>query len=234
MKTKLTALALATTMALAACNPNTTQSNSVETPTAAVEQQQLRSGIFVENMDLTVNPGDDFFRYVNGTFLDTNKIPADRASYGAFSKLSDDAQEDVIAIIRESAEGTFALGTDEQKVGDMYTSFMDMETRNALGLKPLKESFKQIDAIQSHSDLAAHFAFINRYGWSTPIGFFQYADFKSPNDYGLYLWQGGLGLPDREYYFKEGEASDTIRDEYKKHIETIFTLAGRLRPTGCL
>ena len=74
MKTKLTALALATTMALAACNPNTTQSNSVETPTAAVEQQQLRSGIFVENMDLTVNPGDDFFRYVNGTFLDLSLI----------------------------------------------------------------------------------------------------------------------------------------------------------------
>lgn len=226
MKHKLSALALATTMALAACNPNTSPVSTTETAAVAEQQEPLRSGIFVDNMDLSVKPGDDFFRYVNGTFLDTNEIPADRASYGSFSKLSDDAQEDVIAIIRESAEGTFAQGTDEQKVGDMYTSFMDMDTRNALGLTPLKDSFKRIDAIQSHSDLAAYFGFSNRYGWSTPVSFFQYADFKAPNDYGLYLWQGGLGLPDREYYFKEGEASDTIRAEYKKHLESIFNLAG--------
>ena len=191
----------------------------------AVEQQQLVSGVYVENMDKSVKPGDDFFHYVNGAFLANSEIPADRASYGAFSKLSDDAQEDVIAIIRESAEGDFAKGSDEQKVGDMYTSYMDMETRNAAGLTPLKSDFERIQAIQTHEDLAAYFGYSNRYSQSIPVSFFQYADFKSPNDYGLYLWQGGIGLPDREYYFKEGEASDTIREAYKAHLEKIFSLA---------
>ena len=226
MKTKLTALALATTMALAACNPNTTQSNSVETPTAAVEQQQLRSGIFVENMVLTVNPGDDFFRYVNGTFLDTNKIPADRASYGSFSKLSDDAQEDVIAIIRESAEGTFALGTDEQKVGDFYRAYMDMETRDALGMTPLVAEMEKIDAIENYTQLAEQFAYANKYGFGVPFAMGQYADFKTPENYMIYTWQAGLGLPEREYYFKDDEASQKIRDAYVPHVERMLTLAG--------
>ncbi|WP_100640706.1 M13 family metallopeptidase [Alteromonas facilis] len=228
MKGKLSLLAVATSLALSACNPNTVISQ--ETPVAVEntqeETQQLRSGVFVENMDLSINPGDDFFNYVNGSFLKNNEIPADRSTYGAFSKLADDAQEDVIEIIRESANGSFPHGSDEQKVGDMYTSFMDMETRNALGLSPIEADLKRIDAISSYSELAAYFGYANRYQLSVPVSFFQYADFKSPDEYGLYLWQGGLGLPDREYYFKDAEASEAIRAAYKTHLTNMFSLAG--------
>lgn len=228
MNSKISAIALATSLALAGCNPSSTTTSQVESEQASAAEAAapLRSGIFLENMDLSVSPGDDFFHYVNGEFLKNNEIPADRASYGSFARLADEAQEDVIAIIRESAEGNFAQGTDEQKVGDMYTSFMDVETRNALGMTPIKDDLAKVAAISSHDELASYFGYANRYGVSTPISFFQYADFKSPEEYGLYLWQSGIGLPDREYYFKEGEASESIRTAYKAHLEKMFTLAG--------
>lgn len=224
------ATAVAAVFALSACNPNSVSTSPESSPSEAespvVEQTVLHSGVFTENMDLSANPGDDFFQYVNGAYLDSIEIPADRASFGSFSKLSDEAQEHVIAIIRESAEGDFAKGTDEQKVGDMYSSYMDMEARNAAGTKPLESTFAKIDAIQNHQELAAFFGFANRYSLSVPVTFFQYADFKAPNDYGLYVWQGGIGLPDREYYFKQDEASESIRTAYLAHLERMFSLAG--------
>lgn len=236
MNSKLYSVAAAVTavFVLSACNPNTASTTPETSQTAQsepnTEQTVLHSGVFTENMDLSVNPGDDFFNYVNGSYLASVEIPADRASFGSFSKLSDEAQEHVIAIIRESADGDFAKGTDEQKVGDMYSSYMDMDARNAAGLKPLESIFAQIEAIESHEDLAAFFGFANRYGLSVPVTFFQYADFKAPTDYGLYVWQGGIGLPDREYYFKQDEASDGIREAYMAHLENMFTLAGMAEP----
>ena len=230
MNSKISAIALASTFLFAACDSNTSDTQKSEVTKIVAQEQPLLSGVFVENMDTSVEPGDDFFHYVNGKLLERSEIPADRSSYGVFAKLSDDAQEDVIAIIREASEGEFAKGTDEQKVGDMYTAYMDMEKRNAAGLKPLKSDFERIDAIESHSDLASYFGFANRYSLSIPVNFFQEADFKSPNDYGLYVWQGGIGLPDREYYFAEGKVSDDIRDAYKAHLEQIFTLANMDAP----
>ena len=230
MNSKISAIALASTILFAACDSNTSDTQKSEVTKVVAQQQPLISGVFVENMDTSVEPGDDFFHYVNGKLLKRSEIPADRSSYGVFAKLSDDAQEDVIAIIREASEGEFAKGTDEQKVGDMYTAYMDMEKRNAAGLKPLKSDFERIDAIESYSDLASYFGFANRYSMSIPVNFFQEADFKSPNDYGLYVWQGGIGLPDREYYFAEGKVSDDIRDAYKAHLEKTFTLANMDAP----
>ena len=230
MNSKISAIALASTILFAACDSNTSDTQKSEVTEIVAHEQLLLSGVFVENMDTSVEPGDDFFHYVNGKLLKRSEIPADRSSYGVFAKLSDDAQEDVIAIIREASEGEFAKGTDEQKVGDMYTAYMDMEKRNAAGLKPLKSDFERIDAIESYSDLASYFGFANRYSMSIPVNFFQEADFKSPNDYGLYVWQGGIGLPDREYYFAEGKVSDDIRDAYKAHLEKTFTLANMDAP----
>ncbi|MBT0586610.1 M13 family metallopeptidase [Alteromonas oceanisediminis] len=236
MKRKLSSVGLAVSAALmlSACSPNTPSSQVTgadgvsETQTQPADvQQDLSSGVVKENMDLSVDPGDDFYQYVNGTFLKNFEIPADKASYGVFVKLRDEAQEDVIEIIRESAEGNFEQGTDEQKVGDMYASFMDVDTRNALGLEPLAPMFSQIDAISSYEELATFFGKTARYGVSTPFSFFQYADFKSPEEYGLYVFQSGLGLPDREYYFKDDETSQSVRDKYLAHLETVFTIAGQ-------
>lgn len=218
-------LGLLTLAALTACSPSK-QETSTQAPQVEQTQQALVSGIMVENMDTTIHPGDDFFRYVNGNWLKTIEIPSDKASYGSFAILADEAQEHVMDIIKSSAEGDFAAGTDEQKVGDMYRSYMDMDTRNALGVAPLRAEFEKIDSINDYSQLAAYFAYAIKYGYSTPLSFFQYADFKSPNEYALYAWQSGLGLPDREYYLKDDEKSQNILKQYQAHIARMFDLAG--------
>ncbi|MCC2618270.1 peptidase M13 [Aestuariibacter halophilus] len=227
MKLKLTCIAAA--LALSACGQAPQQ--STETAASAVEQAaekttELNSGILTQNMDLSVKPGDDFFQYVNGKWLDNTEIPADKSSYGGFTILRDEAQEDVMEIIRASAEGDFKKGSDEQRVGDLYQSYMDMETRNKTGLAPLQAELAKVDAIDSHDALATYFAYANRYGYGGPFNVGQYVDFKDPNRYMIYSWQAGLGLPDREFYFKDDPVNVDIRDKYLAHIANMLDLAG--------
>jgi len=207
-------------MAVAACG----QKQSTET---VVEEAPLPvSGIALENMDASVRPGDDFFSYVNGKWIAETEIPADKSTYGGFGILRDEAQEDVKAIIEASANGDFAKGTDEQKVGDLYKSYMDMATRDARGLTPLQAELEQIAAIEDHDQLAAYFARANRRGYSVPVTIGQNEDFKDPEHYMIYAMQDGLGLPDREYYFKDDDASAEIRNKYVAHVEKMFDIAG--------
>ena len=190
------------------------------------EAPVLRSGISVEHMDKSVAPGDDFFSYVNGKWLATTEIPADKSYYGGFGILRDEAEENVKAIIESAASGDFAKGTDEQKIGDLYRSYMDTKTRNAKGVAPLNPELGRIDAIESYADLAVYFGSAIKRGYDAPFVVAQYADMKDPGYYMMYSWQGGLGLPDREYYFNSDEASADIRDKYVAHIEKMFELAG--------
>ncbi len=190
------------------------------------ESPVLRSGISIEYMDTSVAPGDDFFSYVNGKWIAEAEIPADKSNYGGFVILADEAEEDVKAIIEASASGDFAKGTDEQKVGDLYKSYMDMETRNALGVAPLNAEFRRIHAIENQDDLAAYFASANKRGYDMPFGIGQNEDMKNPQYYMIYAWQGGLGLPDREYYFTADDKSVEVRDKYVAHIQKMFALAG--------
>jgi len=198
-----------------------------EEPAApAAEPRVLSSGLDLDAMDTSVKPGDDLFRYVNGTWLAETEIPADRASYGGVAIMRDDAQADVKTIIEESADGDFAQGTDEQKVGDLYRSYLDMETRNALGITPLQPEFEVIDGLSSHDDLVLYFARASRYGVSVPLDLEQLVDWNDPTQYSMIITQGGLGLPDREYYLLEDEKSKELRDKYVVHIEKMFDLAG--------
>lgn len=228
-----TLLSLSVVMALSACSPQSTETTSTSTaPEAQQEQveQSLTSGVIEENMDTSVDPGDDFFSYVNGKWVDSLEIPADKSSYGSFTILRDESQDDVMAIIKTSAEGDFKTGSDEQKVGDFYQAYMDMESRNAKGMTPLTGELEKIDAISNYSELASYFAYANRYGFGAPFAMGQTPDFKSPEEYMIYTWQAGLGLPEKDYYFKDDEASQKIRDAYVKHIEKMFTLAGFEQP----
>ena len=214
------AIAAAAIVALTACGQQEVPAVAKDAPEA------LKSGISAEHMDASVRPGDDFFSYVNGTWIAETEIPADKASYGGFGILADEAQEDVKAIIEQSASGKFAAGSDEQKVGDLYKSYLDMETRNAKGVTPLEPELERIAAIANHDELALYFAGAGRRGYPVPVNIGQVADFKDPNFYMIYAWQNGLGLPDREYYFKDDDASVAIRDKYVEHIEAMFDLAG--------
>ena len=213
------------TVLLAACgqDPASTETQIAEVAEAKPEKH---SGILLENMNTEVRPGDDFNLYVNGTWMDTNEIPADRASNSVGLIVHEEATANVKTIIEEAAEGDFAKGSDEQKVGALYASYMDMETRNSLGVAPLESEFSKINALENHEQLAVYFAEANKIGVDLPFALAQYVDFKDPNTYMMYTWQAGLGLPDREYYFEEDERSEGIRDAYVAHMEKMFALAG--------
>jgi len=207
--------------ALAACSQE-----QAATQTTAEDASALRSGIDLTAMDTSVRPGDDFFSYVNGTWVAETEIPADKASYNMFNIINEETQENVKAIIEASATGDFAKGTDEQKVGDLYKSYMDMETRNARGVEPLQPLLDQIEAIASHDDLAVFMAGATKRRIEMPLDTTQFEDLKDPKIYAINVFQGGLGLPDREYYFNEDEKSADIRTKYTAHIEKMFDLAG--------
>lgn len=218
-KTLLLSSGIVVALGLTACS-------NIGSLSSSDSESSPSSGIYLENMDTSVKPGDDFFRYVNGKWYESTEIPSDKASFGGFSKLRDEAQEKVLDIINASAKGNFAKGTDEQKVGDLYNSYMNMDKRNALGITPMASELAIIDAIDSQEGLAKYFARASKYGFVAPFTIAQYVDFKKPETYMIYSWQGGLGLPDREYYFKDDESSQDIRDSYVAHIQKMFELAG--------
>ena len=193
-------------------------------PTA--EAKPLVSGIDLGGMDTSVRPGDDFFAYVNGTWVANTEMPADKSRYGTFDLLRDESQENVKAIIEASASGDFAKGTDEQKVGDLYRSFMDTETRDALGMTPLKAELERIASISDYDDMAVYFAETVKRNLDAPFGMGQVADFKNPKEYMIYISQSGLGLPDREYYLKTDDKSVELREKYRAHIAKMYDLAG--------
>jgi endothelin-converting enzyme/putative endopeptidase len=193
----------------------------------------LTSGIELANMDMSVRPQDDFFRYVNGTWLETTEIPADRTSSGVFMDLRDKAREDVRAIIEDlSASEGLEAGTDEQKVADLYNSYMDTDRLEELGMSPLAGELERIGAITDKDELSAYFAHARMHGIRNPLILYVSIDEKDSTRYAPYMWQAGLGLPDRDYYFREDERSVELREAYVAHIEKMFELAGFEDPAG--
>lgn len=236
---KKTLLCASLALALAACQQDSGTSEAVDQASVdtspdveATAQQALESGLLLDNMDLTVRPGDDFNAFVNGAWMASAEIPADRAGAGVGLDVHEEATENVRLIIEESAAGDFAEGSDQQKVGALYTSYTNLESRNAAGTKPLQDDFSAIDALENLSDLAIWMAEANKEGVGLPWQLQQYADFKDPNTYMMYTWQGGLGLPDREYYFDDSEKGQQILADYKSHLTTMHELAGLPDPEG--
>ena len=197
---------------------------------SCAKKEELTSGINKKNMDTKVKPGDNFANYVNGAWLKTMKIPADKASYGAFDMLYDQSQKDVKAIIEEAAKGNAAEGTDEQKIGDCFSSFMNRNDRDAKGIKPIEAELKAIDGIANYNDLAGFFGTANRTGISIPFNISVYTDFKDPTKYILITWQGGLGLPEKEYYTSTDAKMADIRKKYVIHVEKMLQLGGIENP----
>lgn len=220
MKKIITGAALA--VLLTACG----QDKAATETTSGMAATPKHSGLLVEGMDTDVRPGDDFNLFANGGWVKTTEIPADKASYGIGYILHEESQDQVQTIIEEAAAGDFAKGSDEQKVGDLYASYMDIETRNKLGATPLDPEFEKIEELRSYEELAVYFAEANRLGINMPFALAQYVDFKDPGTYMMHTWQGGLGLPDREFYFLEEDKSREIRTAYVEHIAKMFDLAG--------
>jgi len=213
---------------LVACGGSPTQTTEVTTAedTAIAKPFFGAWGVDVANLDENIAPGDDFFRYVNGKWLDENEIPADRASYGLRLILHETAQAQIRGIIEELGAKDSAKGTPEQKVGDYYASWMDIKTLNSKGIAPLKNDLERIASIKNTDELAAEFGRVHYVFGTTPIYQGLGIDSRDPDRYLINIGLGGLGLPEKSYYQDETEKFQTIRGEYRDHIAEMLGLAG--------
>src|SRR5436190_2351587 len=192
-------------------------------PAAATKPEFGTFGVDLTTQKTAVKPGDDFFAYMNGTWLDTFAIPADKASYGVGEKLDDEARANVRKIIEDSAAVKAAAGTIEQKIGDYYASFMDTARIESAGIGALKADLDHIAAAKTAADLSRLFG---EPGFMSPVGVYVGPDDKNPDAYLVNLVQSGLGLPDRDYYLKDDPKLKEIRAAYVAHIGRMLTLAG--------
>lgn len=230
-KITLVASAVALALGLAACGkPNVTPNT---TPVQQVAQVPLVSGIDRQYFSEDVAFSEDFFLAVNGKWLAETEIPADRATYGSFHILAEKSQNAVKAIIDEvSARSDLVAGSDEQKLGDFYNSFMNEALLEELALSPLTPQLTAIKQLTSKNDLPELFAHLQRDGISMPFSWFVNNDAKNSTTYAVYLNQGGLGLPDRDFYFRDDEASKAILTAYQTYLTDMFTLAGHSEPAA--
>jgi putative endopeptidase len=180
-------------------------------------------GIDASAQDKSVRPQDDFYRFVNGGWLNTTEIPADKPLYGAFIQLRDKSEREVHDIITEAAASTGATGT-AKKLGDLYASFMDEARADALGVAPIAAELKLIETIRGIDDVTKLLGEFERSGISGLFGTYIENDMKNPERYIPMLFQGGLGLPDEAYY-REPQHAETLA-AYQPHIAQMLHLAG--------
>jgi len=183
-------------------------------------------GIILANMDTTVNPKDDFYNYVNGTWMANTQIPDDRSSWGGFSVLRKSTDADVLEILAKAQEsGKYASDTDQAKAMAIFNSKLDMEARNAAGIAPLQPSLDAIAGITNIEDMQTVLA--KDPAASSPfIGIGASADLNDSSMNAAYLFQGGLGLPDRDYYLEQDTKSKEIRQKYQEHIARMLQMLG--------
>jgi putative endopeptidase len=228
---KKSTLALAVLVALAGCEKAQTPTQATDTaPAAVAEVKTLTSGIELSNMDTSVKPQQDFFRYVNGNWLAKTEIPADKGRWGSFDELRENADKQVLAIVQELAAKTAEPGSDTQKIADFYRSYMDTATLDSLGLEPLKADFAKVDALTSHADLAKLWGELQAYRTGTPVVLFVGQDQKASDQYITLANQSGLGMPDRDYYLNTDEKSKEIQQKYQAYITKVAELAGWAEP----
>ncbi|MCX2745733.1 M13 family metallopeptidase [Mangrovivirga sp. M17] len=190
-------------------------------------EKSKNNAIDVSLMDTTVRAQDDFFRYVNGTWVDETEIPGDQGRWGSFNELREKSTATVREVLENALEsGELKEGSDEYKAGLFYNVGMDSSLAENVGIKPLAPYFDQINGISDKASLQEYVIQDHKRGGSVFFGFGVLADLKNSKVNAAYLWQSGLGLPDRDYYFKEDSVSQSIREEYVKHVEKMLVLAG--------
>jgi neprilysin/putative endopeptidase len=187
-----------------------------------VTVEAIRSGVDFSNLDTATRPQDDLFGHVNGRWLSDYEIPADRAADGAFRTLYDRAEEQIRDLITEAADSNAADGTDEQRIGDLYASFLDEATVARIGVQPLLDELALVDAAETPDALAAVLGGLQRTGVGGGAGVYVDTDSKDSTRYLLHVSQSGIGLPDESYFRDEQHAE--ILAAYPKHIAAMFAL----------
>ncbi|HVN46428.1 MAG TPA: M13 family metallopeptidase [Steroidobacteraceae bacterium] len=192
---------------------------------SAGEAQIGSFGLDLAGGDPGVKPGDDFARYANGRWLDTTQIPPDRASWGSFAMLRERSLQQLRELL-EALPPSSPTGSNAQKLHDYYHAYLDTDAIEHAGLDPAKAVLARIQAAGTHEEIAA---FMGRpeLRLSAPVRFDIDADEKDPDHYMVAVFQGGLALPDRDYYLKADSVYQELRSKYVAHIERLLTLAGQ-------
>ena len=188
--------------------------------------ETVKKDILFDDLDTTMSPSVDFFQYANGGWIKKNPIPNDLSSWGIANLVIEENLRRFKEINEKAAASHAAKGTSDQKIGDFWTTAMDSAKADALGLKPLQPEFDKINAITDIKSFVNVVAELKKIGSFNLFADFVNQDNKNSDAMAYTLWQGGLGLPEREYYFKTDSATINIRNEYVKYIAKILTMSG--------
>ena len=219
----------AAALALVACGENATTTSETDSASADAATEATAAvaelgawGIETDMVDETVKPGDDFYRHVNGNWLDTFEIPDEFSSYGSFTILFERSEDRGKVIIEDAASGSNRDGSIEQKIGDTYASFIDTDAINTAGLAPIADDLAFLEGLETHEDVARAMARADL-GLTAFIGWWVDVDSKQTDRYIVYITQSGLGMPNRDYYLDEKFADK--RPKYIAFIEEMLTAA---------
>lgn len=196
----------------------------------AVSTTSLKSAIDLNAIDRTVDPKQDFYQFVNGNWLKTAKIPEDQALSGAFAEVSMRSTQQLFGIFNELAKKQHPQGSNEQKVADLYASYMDTDRLEQLGLEALQQDLQRIESIKTKKDLAEFFAYAEKINLNLPFSTRFYQDRKASSKAMMYVGQGGLGMPDRDFYLSEQPRQQEIRNTYLLYIANTLNFAGQPKP----
>ncbi len=239
MRWSLPVACLLTLTACAGSPPAATEAPSKPAPVAALpEVPALESGVILANFDRSVRPEDDFYRFVNGTWLEKTQIPPDRSNYGTFGMLADEVEKNLKGIVERAAASPGAAGSDSQMIGDLYASYMDEATAEAKGPAALQAELAVIDGIRDHAALIAYFGRaqqrfvagppgIDAFGTAAPLLAIVMPDEKNPDVNSLHIYQFGLGMPDRDYYLEEEGRFAEVRGKYQDYARDLLAMGGR-------
>ncbi|HTD92955.1 MAG TPA: M13 family metallopeptidase, partial [Chitinophagaceae bacterium] len=211
---KLLLFIAGSTLAMSACKNNSSTTG------------EARQDVLAANMDTTVSPGNDVFKYANGLWIKNNPIPAEQSSWGIGNLVIEENLKRLREISEKSATATGAKGTPEQMIGDFWKTAMDSTKVDADGLKPLQPLLDKVSTIHDTKSLVATVAELKMLGSSTLFSNFVTQDDKNSDVMTYKFFQGGLGLPEREYYFKTDSSTVNIRNEYVRYIAKMLTLSG--------
>jgi predicted metalloendopeptidase len=192
----------------------------------------LTSGIDEQFIDPDVRLQDDFYRHVNGKWLLTKEIPADKGIYTMFERVNDLVEGQLHELVDGLLQHVDDADPDQQKIVDLYASFMDENALQPIGFKPLLGELARIDQIKDKTQIAALIGHFNRMGVVAPYVASVRVDARDSTKYTFDLRQGGLGMPDRDYYLKDDEKLKAFRAQYRQHVERMLALIGDPAPAG--
>ncbi len=200
--------------------------------TAGYQPNPGKSGIDLGAMDTAVSPCTNFYEYSCGLWRAKNPMPPDRARWGRFDELAEHSLEVERDILEKSAQVTPARSALDQKIGDFYAACMNEAAIETNGVTPIKPLLGEIDALRSKEQLAALLASLGKLGISGMFSFGSAPDFKDASRNIAAVDQGGLSLPDRDYYLKTDATSVAIREKYQRHLANMFALLAKALNTG--